>query len=281
MDGDVPARFIDCAGARGLGSPEGPAASGRLGELATARCGSSPGSPRPCRPWRPSSRPPTCRRPRGRFTSSASQMSRAGVAAWDRSWGESGRQAGQDLDGDGRRVRPARGRGPAGLRRLVQPGPLPGLARVQSGGDRLLDRAVALDAGPAFEPAVEAWTLAEVLRQGDGAEPLADDLRFACILDGIPERRRELLAEFPEIHRVPTVPRYLAWSPIRPRTSRSSSGSIGASRTPSEASLARAVRRPAGRPGEHLCQPIDSDTPAFQPARRDAPRRPRSACSPG
>jgi tetratricopeptide (TPR) repeat protein len=35
-----------------------------------------------------------------------------------------------------------------------------------------------------FERAVEAWTLAEVLRQGGGAEALADDLRYAWIIEG-------------------------------------------------------------------------------------------------
>ena len=67
-----------------------------------------------------------------------------------------------------------------------------------------LDRVVALEAGPAFDRAVEAWTLAEVLRQGEGAETLADDLRFACILDWEPRDTPELLAEFPDLQRVPT-----------------------------------------------------------------------------
>src|SRR5438067_424572 len=48
-----------------------------------------------------------------------------------------------------------------------------------------LDRAVEHLAGADFDRAVEAWTLAEVLRQGAGAESLADDLRYAWILEGI------------------------------------------------------------------------------------------------
>jgi tetratricopeptide (TPR) repeat protein len=67
-----------------------------------------------------------------------------------------------------------------------------------------LDRVAALEAGPAFDRAVEAWMLAEVLRQGEGAETLADDLRFACILDWEPRDTPELLDEFPDLQRVPT-----------------------------------------------------------------------------
>src|SRR5262249_58887164 len=66
------------------------------------------------------------------------------------------------------------------------------------------ERAVALDVEPAFDGAVEAWTLAEVLRQGGGAEGLADDLRFACTLDWEPPEMAWLLDEFPEIQPVPT-----------------------------------------------------------------------------
>ncbi|MGP0064664.1 MAG: hypothetical protein ACLQGP_13835 [Isosphaeraceae bacterium] len=67
-----------------------------------------------------------------------------------------------------------------------------------------LDRVVELEAVPAFDRAVAAWTLAEVLRQGEGAETLADDLRFACVLDWEPAETPELLAEFPDLHRLPT-----------------------------------------------------------------------------
>jgi tetratricopeptide (TPR) repeat protein len=46
-----------------------------------------------------------------------------------------------------------------------------------------LDRAVRLLAAADFDRAVEAWTLAEVLRQGAGAEDVADDLSYAWIID--------------------------------------------------------------------------------------------------
>ncbi len=62
-----------------------------------------------------------------------------------------------------------------------------------------LDRVVGLDAGRAFDQAVEAWTLAGVLRQGGGAEALADDLRFACTIAWKPADTARLLDEFPEI----------------------------------------------------------------------------------
>ncbi|MDG3004681.1 hypothetical protein [Paludisphaera mucosa] len=69
-----------------------------------------------------------------------------------------------------------------------------------------LDRVVALEASHDAEGAVEAWTLAEVLRQGGGAEVLADDLRYACSLPRDDEQVDvdELLALFPEIRRIPT-----------------------------------------------------------------------------
>ncbi len=67
-----------------------------------------------------------------------------------------------------------------------------------------LERAITLDADSAPDRAVQAWTLAEVLRQGGGAEDLADDLRFACTIDWDPADTSALLAEFPEIQRVPT-----------------------------------------------------------------------------
>ncbi len=67
-----------------------------------------------------------------------------------------------------------------------------------------LDRVAGLDAERAFDLAVDAWTLADVLRQGGGAEPLADDLRFACTMSWRPSDTFWLLDEFPEIRRVPT-----------------------------------------------------------------------------
>ena len=67
-----------------------------------------------------------------------------------------------------------------------------------------LEHVVELEADPAPDRAVEAWTLAELLRQGGGAEDLADDLRYACTIDWDPGDTASLLDEFPEIHRVPT-----------------------------------------------------------------------------
>jgi tetratricopeptide (TPR) repeat protein len=67
-----------------------------------------------------------------------------------------------------------------------------------------LDRVVGVEAERAFDLAVDAWTLAEVLRQGGGAETLADDLRFACTMLWKPGDTTWLLEEFPEIQRVPT-----------------------------------------------------------------------------
>ena len=46
-----------------------------------------------------------------------------------------------------------------------------------------LDRAVRLLASTGFDRAVEAWALAEVLRQGGDAEPLADDLSYAWVIE--------------------------------------------------------------------------------------------------
>jgi len=67
-----------------------------------------------------------------------------------------------------------------------------------------LDRVVNLEADRAVDQAVDAWTLAEVLRQGGGAETLADDLRFACTIAWEPGDTSWLLGEFPEIEKLPT-----------------------------------------------------------------------------
>ncbi len=66
-----------------------------------------------------------------------------------------------------------------------------------------LDRVVGLDAGRAFDLAVGAWTLALVLRQGGGAEELADDLRFACTIAWKAADTAWLLDEFPEVQKAP------------------------------------------------------------------------------
>ena len=67
-----------------------------------------------------------------------------------------------------------------------------------------LDRVVKLESESAFDQAVGAWTLAEVLREGGGAETPADDLRYACTIAWEPGDTPRLLEEFPEIVRVPT-----------------------------------------------------------------------------
>jgi tetratricopeptide (TPR) repeat protein len=67
-----------------------------------------------------------------------------------------------------------------------------------------LDRVVILEAEMAFDDAVAAWTLAEILRQGGGAETLADDLRFSCTIGWDPAETANLLHEFPEIRQIKT-----------------------------------------------------------------------------
>ena len=70
-----------------------------------------------------------------------------------------------------------------------------------------LESVVATDATRDFEAAVNAWMLAEVLRQGGGAEELADDLDHALDLP-IPEGEDPVatLAAFAELREVPTPP---------------------------------------------------------------------------
>ena len=75
-----------------------------------------------------------------------------------------------------------------------------------------LDRAVTLDAQSASEDAIAAWMLAEVLRQGGGAESQADDLRFNCTIAWDPDETPSLLREFPEIRQIPS-PRAPGTSP--------------------------------------------------------------------
>lgn len=65
-----------------------------------------------------------------------------------------------------------------------------------------LDRVVAIQAGDDFGNAVEAWSLAEILRQGAGAEPLADDLRYIVAAPALDEDITWLDRQ-PEILRVP------------------------------------------------------------------------------
>src|SRR5262245_20678677 len=62
-----------------------------------------------------------------------------------------------------------------------------------------LDQATRLDCEGAFDRAVAAWSLAEVLRQGAGAEPLADDLRYVWIIDWTERDTERLRCECPSI----------------------------------------------------------------------------------
>ncbi len=105
-----------------------------------------------------------------------------------------------------------------------------------------LDRVVALEAERAFDLAVDAWTLAEVLRQGGGAETLADDLRFACTMTWKSDNTSWLLLSFPKSSASPRPARQGQGRKTFPR-SRCSSGSIGRSR----ASLITTVPQPRRR----------------------------------
>jgi tetratricopeptide (TPR) repeat protein len=83
-----------------------------------------------------------------------------------------------------------------------------GLCFAWSGQDRQaiasLDQAANLDADADASKAVEAWVLAEILRQGGGAESLSDDLRYACTFPWDSTNTERLEAAFPEIRRIPT-----------------------------------------------------------------------------
>lgn len=67
-----------------------------------------------------------------------------------------------------------------------------------------LDRATGLDADGDEKRAVEAWALAEILRQGGGTEHRADDLRYACTFRWDPAETAELERQVPELRRIPT-----------------------------------------------------------------------------
>ena len=83
-----------------------------------------------------------------------------------------------------------------------------GLCLAWMGRDReavsCLDQVVAIESETHPDGAVDAWTLAEVLRQGGGAEALADDLRYACGFPWDDADAPALFASFPEIRRIPT-----------------------------------------------------------------------------
>lgn len=66
-----------------------------------------------------------------------------------------------------------------------------------------LERVVELEAGTNPESATAAWLLAEVLRQGAGAETLADDLQYSLTISWRDELTASLVTEFPELEPVP------------------------------------------------------------------------------
>ena len=140
---------------------------------------------------------------------------------------------------------------PDGLRSLVQPGLCLAWLGDNQQSIACLDHVVSLESESAFEHAVDAWTLAEVLRQGGGPETPADDLRFACTVAWEPGDTPWLLDEFPEISRLPTpiapgdAPRTV------PGSRYSSARMIPCARhRPTSAS-----RRSTDRPGERFHQP--------------------------
>ncbi len=70
-----------------------------------------------------------------------------------------------------------------------------------------LDRAVRLLANTQFDRAVAAWALAEILRQGGGAEALADDLSYAWVIEPAgPDTVARLIAANIALMPVPTPP---------------------------------------------------------------------------
>ena len=109
------------------------------------------------------------------------------------------------------------------------------------------------------------------LRQGGGAEELADDLRFACTIDWDPGETARCSASSPRSpgadaagagrRALPTLrSRVFEW-PDRMIPGADQAGP----------NLHRDGRRVAGRPGERDRRPVVADAAALQPAGRDAP----------
>jgi tetratricopeptide (TPR) repeat protein len=65
------------------------------------------------------------------------------------------------------------------------------------------DHVVALDAADRPDATIEAWTIAEVLRQGGGAESLADDMAYAWVVHCPDDDAEQVLAHWPGIQPVP------------------------------------------------------------------------------
>ena len=277
MSSTSPDAIIDGDGTRGMGSPRGRAAAGGPGELAAglAAGGRLVGG-------RAGDRDAGIRRRPARGGADrlpAPPPADAGRrAAWDdRLRGLAGgvpvrrraRRGGSR--GDGRRVRPAGGGGTSGPGRLVQPA----LCLAWLGSNReavaCLERVVELEAVPAPDRAVEAWTLAEVLRQGEGR---GLGRRPAVRLhDRLGPGRDRFAAR-----RIPGDPAGgdAAGPGHRPGHGPGGrglrvAGSADTGGRRSRPGSSRDGRRLAGRPGERDGRPVVADAAALQPAGGDAP----------
>ena len=168
------------------------------------RCGPIPTRRRPARRSRHSKRHPNCHWPRARSTVFASRVpkrnDRGGIASCD----------GVDLGelAELAEVCERFGRLTAALGDDPEAWFNYGLCLAWTGQHRpaiaCLEQVVSLEADANFNHAVEAWVLAEVLRQGGGAESLCDDLRYACTFPWKPGDTADLEAAFAEIRRIPT-----------------------------------------------------------------------------
>ena len=130
-----------------------------------------------------------------------------------------------------------------------------------------LDQVAGLEADSDPKKAVEAWTLAEILRQAGGAESLSDDLRYACTFAWNAEQTASLRTSFPEIRRIPT-PR----DPTRPEASARGPRGAGVARSSLSGGRGSPRReRPPARAGHGLRHA--GCNPALQSSGRDARAR--------
>ena len=150
-----------------------------------------------------------------------------------------------------------------------------GLCLAWSGRDQeaieCLDQVVNLEAEGDFKKASEAWLLAELLRQGGGAENLSDDLRFACTFAWTGDQTARLESEFPELRRIPTPrdPTRFEGERRRARGPR-----VARQAVPRSRGGAQPGRAPPG-PGHRLH--LARIAPALQPSRGDPGRSRREA----
>ena len=201
----------------------------RPGAPGSAPCGSTPSRRRRGRRSRRSSRRRTCRWPPARSTASASPPPPPSGSAWNQVIrnGHTAELA-DAADAFGRLTDEAPEDAEAWYNK--------GLCLAWLGQDRqaieCLAEAVGLFADRDPNQAADAWALAEILRQGGGAESLSDDLRYRLQLRL--ERRRHGPAGV-GLPRDPTDPDARATPPgrvTRSPTSRSSSGSTARSPPP-------------------------------------------------